>query len=43
MDPVTFPFPDSTLVKAATQLVRTVSPPFLFNHCTRTYLFAEMH
>lgn len=33
--------PDSALAKKATQLVAEVSPKFLYNHCIRTYLFAE--
>ncbi|NHC34988.1 HD domain-containing protein [Scytonema millei] len=33
--------PDSTLAKKATQLVAALSPKFLYNHCIRTYLFAE--
>jgi hypothetical protein len=33
--------PDSGLTKKATQLVAEVSPDFLYNHCIRTYLFAE--
>ncbi len=34
--------PDSELAKKATQLVSEVSPKFLYNHCVRTYLFAEI-
>lgn len=33
--------PDSELAKKATQLVDKASPKFLYNHCLRTYLFAE--
>ena len=33
--------PDSELAKKATQLVADFSPEFLYNHCIRTYLFAE--
>jgi HD domain len=32
--------PDTKLVKEATELMREVSPPFLQNHCWRTYRFA---
>jgi len=31
--------PDTRLAKDATELVESLSPPFLFNHCIRTYCF----
>ena len=34
--------PDSNLAKAATQLVAELSSKSLYNHCIRTYLFAEI-
>jgi hypothetical protein len=34
--------PDSELAKKATQLVAEVSTKSLYNHCIRTYLFAEI-
>ena len=34
--------PDSAVAVAATDLVRTVSSPTLYNHCVRTYLFAAI-
>jgi hypothetical protein len=34
--------PDSTLAKKATQLVTDVSPPFLYHHCVRVYLFGSV-
>ncbi|MEW6736147.1 MAG: HD domain-containing protein [Acidobacteriota bacterium] len=34
--------PDSQLAVAATQLVQEFSPPYLFNHVVRTYIFAEL-
>jgi hypothetical protein len=33
--------PDSELCRLATALVADLSPPFLFNHCARTFLFAD--
>ena len=33
--------PDSELCQLATALVAELSPPFLFNHCARSFLFAE--
>src|SRR5262249_41088548 len=33
--------PDSSLCRRATELVADLSPPFLFNHCVRTFLFGE--
>jgi hypothetical protein len=33
--------PDSELCQKATALVKQVSPPFLHNHCLRTYLFGQ--
>jgi hypothetical protein len=33
--------PDSELCRSATALVARVSPPFLFNHCVRTFLFGD--
>jgi len=33
---------DSGLAKAASQLVRSVSPPYLYNHAVRTFLFASL-
>lgn len=35
------PIPDSALAKQATRLVAELSPPFLFNHAVRSYLFAD--
>ena len=34
--------PDSELVLKATKLVTEVSPPFLYHHCMRTFLFANL-
>jgi hypothetical protein len=34
--------PDSELAKKATKLVFEASPEFLFNHCVRTFLFADL-
>jgi hypothetical protein len=36
------PLPDSPLALAASDLARTASPPFLFNHCMRTFLFGAL-
>lgn len=33
--------PDSKIARAATDLARRVYPPFLFNHCVRTFWFAD--
>ncbi len=33
--------PDSELCQLATALVADLSPPFLFNHCARSFLFAD--
>jgi HD domain len=33
--------PDSELCQRATALVADLSPPFLFNHCARSFLFAD--
>ena len=33
--------PDSELCQRATALVAELSPPFLFNHCARTFLFGD--
>src|SRR5262245_19751112 len=33
--------PDSELCRRATSLVAELSPPFLFNHCVRSFLFAD--
>lgn len=35
------PIPDSALATQATKLVAELSPPFLFNHAVRSYLFAD--
>ena len=37
-----FALPDSELARKATQLVMEVSPQFLYRHCVRTFLFAEL-
>jgi hypothetical protein len=34
--------PDSTLARAATDFTRALSPPVVFNHVLRTYLFGEL-
>ncbi|AFC30393.1 metal dependent phosphohydrolase [Paenibacillus mucilaginosus 3016] len=34
--------PDSALCQKATQLVKELSPDFLFNHCGRTYHFGRL-
>jgi hypothetical protein len=34
--------PDTPLACAATDTARAASPPFLFNHCMRTYVFAAL-
>lgn len=41
MNALEIPFPDSPIAQAANQLVLEVSPPFLYAHCVRTYLFAQ--
>lgn len=33
--------PDSELCRRTTALVADLSPPFLFNHCARSFLFAD--
>ena len=33
--------PDSELCRRATALVAELSPPFLFNHCVRSFLFGD--
>src|SRR6516164_506 len=33
---------DSTIARTATQLSREVSPPYLFNHAVRTFLFGSL-
>ena len=33
---------DSRLAKAANDLARSVSPPYLYNHAVRTFLFASL-
>ena len=33
--------PDSELCQRATALVAELSPPFLFNHCVRSFLFGD--
>jgi hypothetical protein len=33
---------DSTIARAATELSRSASPPFLFNHAVRTFLFGSL-
>jgi hypothetical protein len=33
---------DSEIAKSATELSRSVSPPYLFNHAIRTYLFGSL-
>jgi hypothetical protein len=34
--------PDSAIARAATDLIRSASQPFLFNHCIRTFLFGAL-
>lgn len=34
--------PDTSLALAATDLARAACPPFLFNHCMRTYVFGAL-
>lgn len=34
--------PDSELAQQATRLVQEVSPPFLYYHCLRTFVFADL-
>jgi hypothetical protein len=50
-EPETEPFPsavagvrliDSKVAREATELTRTVSPPYLFNHAVRTFLFGSL-
>jgi len=36
-----FTLPDSELAQKATRLVAELSPPFLYHHCVRTYLFGD--
>lgn len=33
---------DSEVARQATELSRTLSPPFLFNHAVRTFLFGSL-
>src|SRR5947207_401709 len=33
---------NSNIARAATQLTRSVSPPYLFNHAVRTFLFGSL-
>jgi HD superfamily phosphodiesterase len=33
---------DTSIAKAATELARTTSPPYLYNHAARTYLFGAL-
>ncbi|MFL0243488.1 HD domain-containing protein [Mycobacterium sp. SMC-18] len=33
--------PESTIAVAAQDFCRSVSPPFIYNHCVRSYLFAR--
>src|SRR5690242_1181894 len=42
MNALEFPFPDSPVAQAANKLVLEVSPPFLYYHCVRTYVFAHI-
>jgi hypothetical protein len=37
-----FAIPDSELTHKATFLVKEVSPQFLYNHCLRTFVFADL-
>lgn len=41
MNALEFPFPDSPVAQAANKLILEVSPPFLYSHCVRTYIFAH--
>ena len=41
LDASDFPIPDSEWASQATRLVRELSPRFLFNHCVRTFMFAD--
>ena len=34
--------PDSKMVRLATELARDTSPPYLFNHAARTFLFGSL-
>lgn len=34
--------PDSAVARAAEEIVRETSPPYLFNHCARTYVFGTL-
>jgi hypothetical protein len=34
--------PDTSVAMAAADLARAVSPPFLFNHCLRTFVFGSL-
>jgi hypothetical protein len=36
------PIPDSVIAQRAAELAASASPPFLFNHCVRTYIFAGL-
>ncbi len=42
MNVLAIPFPDSSVAQAANQLALEVSPPFLYYHCVRTYVFAQV-
>ncbi|MGW0248645.1 nuclear transport factor 2 family protein [Nocardia goodfellowii] len=41
IDPAQFGFPTTELAVAADELVARVSPPLVYNHCVRSYLFAR--
>jgi hypothetical protein len=41
MNALEIPFPDSPVAQAANQLALEVSPPFIYSHCVRTYIFAH--
>jgi hypothetical protein len=42
MNPFSARIPDSTLAKATMELLVEVAPPFLVNHCLRTYIFGDI-
>lgn len=42
MSPLPIAIPDSDLAQKATRFVQELSPPFLYHHCVRTFVFADL-
>jgi hypothetical protein len=42
LSPYQISIPDSDLAQKATRLVQEVSPQFLYHHCVRTFVFADL-